>query len=345
MRIGITCYPTFGGSGVVATELGIELARRGHEVHFITYAHPFRLPHFMERVYFHEVEVVRYPLFDHSPYPLALSAMMHDAFTRRWSKVRIAWSYKTNYLGAICRVFHRQGAWAEVVSEFEYDKAVPYVKKCTFCAERQATGGMPACVENCPTGALKFGERAALIEEARERIYQNPDKYVRHIYGEHEAGGTSWLYISDVPLETLDPRRIVRHMREVQSDFAHAVRDHHGSDEKAVDPEREARPAGPAQERARLQISGRGHGVGVAVNAFVDDRKHFAARRVSGGFTPNKIFTAEKRAGLLAIVSNWIDDGAKHGFDAIASLRSRAVANRCAHWLQHKVAAGAPSAR
>ena len=62
---------------------------------------------------------------------------------------------------------------------------------------------MPACAENCPTGALKFGDRAALLEEARARVYQNPDKYVHHIYGEHEAGGTSWLYISDVPLERL----------------------------------------------------------------------------------------------------------------------------------------------
>ncbi|MEX0912727.1 MAG: N-acetyl-alpha-D-glucosaminyl L-malate synthase BshA [Gemmatimonadota bacterium] len=78
MRIGITCYPTYGGSGAVATELGIELAGRGHEVHFISYAHPFRLPRFLERVYFHEVEVVRYPLFDHSPYPLALAAKMHE---------------------------------------------------------------------------------------------------------------------------------------------------------------------------------------------------------------------------------------------------------------------------
>jgi hypothetical protein len=53
MKIGITCYPTYGGSGAIATELGMELARRGHEVHFISYAHPFRLPHFMERVFFH----------------------------------------------------------------------------------------------------------------------------------------------------------------------------------------------------------------------------------------------------------------------------------------------------
>jgi L-malate glycosyltransferase len=57
VRIGITCYPTYGGSGAVATELGMELAKRGHEVHFISYAQPFRLPHFMERVFFHEVEI------------------------------------------------------------------------------------------------------------------------------------------------------------------------------------------------------------------------------------------------------------------------------------------------
>jgi L-malate glycosyltransferase len=82
MKIGITCYPTYGGSGAIATELGIELARRGHEVHFISYAQPFRLPHFLERVYFHEVEEVRYPLFDHSPYPLTLAAMMHEVTLR-----------------------------------------------------------------------------------------------------------------------------------------------------------------------------------------------------------------------------------------------------------------------
>src|SRR5688500_9230345 len=82
MKIGITCYPTYGGSGAIATELGMELSKRGHEVHFITYAHPFRLPHFMERVFFHEVEVMRYPLFDHSPYPLSLAAKMHEVTLR-----------------------------------------------------------------------------------------------------------------------------------------------------------------------------------------------------------------------------------------------------------------------
>jgi N-acetyl-alpha-D-glucosaminyl L-malate synthase BshA len=83
MKIGITCYPTYGGSGAIATELGMELSRRGHEVHFISYAQPFRLPHFMERVYFHEVEVARYPLFEYAPYDLALAAMMHEVTLRR----------------------------------------------------------------------------------------------------------------------------------------------------------------------------------------------------------------------------------------------------------------------
>lgn len=78
MRIGITCYPTYGGSGVVATELGIELAARGHEVHFISYAMPIRLANSSERIQFHEVEVTTYPLFDHPPYTLALATKMFE---------------------------------------------------------------------------------------------------------------------------------------------------------------------------------------------------------------------------------------------------------------------------
>lgn len=78
MRIGITCYPTYGGSGAVATELGLALAQRGHEVHFVSYAQPFRLEHFRERVFFHEVEMEDYPLFEHPPYSLALAVALHD---------------------------------------------------------------------------------------------------------------------------------------------------------------------------------------------------------------------------------------------------------------------------
>jgi len=78
VKIGITCYPTYGGSGAVATELGIALAERGHEVHFITYKQPFRLPSFLPRIYFHEVDVGRYPLFEYPPYDLALAVRMHE---------------------------------------------------------------------------------------------------------------------------------------------------------------------------------------------------------------------------------------------------------------------------
>jgi len=80
MRIGITCYPTYGGSGVVATELGMELAARGHDIHFISYAPPIRMDLGNERIHFHEVEVASYPLFDHPPYTLALATKMLEVF-------------------------------------------------------------------------------------------------------------------------------------------------------------------------------------------------------------------------------------------------------------------------
>jgi L-malate glycosyltransferase len=80
MKIGITCYPTYGGSGVVATELGMELSARGHDVHFISYAPPIRLNPNDPHIHFHEVEVVSYPLFDHPPYTLALATKMMEVF-------------------------------------------------------------------------------------------------------------------------------------------------------------------------------------------------------------------------------------------------------------------------
>jgi len=78
MKIGITCYPTYGGSGVVATELGLELAERDHEVHFISYAQPIRLSGPHPNIHYHEVEVSRYPLFEYPPYDLALASRMAE---------------------------------------------------------------------------------------------------------------------------------------------------------------------------------------------------------------------------------------------------------------------------
>ncbi len=82
MRIGITCYPTYGGSGIVATELGLELALRGHEVHFISYANPIRLDPDTPRIFYHEVEVSTYPLFLYPPYTLALASRMAEVAER-----------------------------------------------------------------------------------------------------------------------------------------------------------------------------------------------------------------------------------------------------------------------
>jgi N-acetyl-alpha-D-glucosaminyl L-malate synthase BshA len=84
MRIGVTCYPVPGGSGVVATELGIELAKRGHQVHFITYSPPFRLQRFIENLYYHQVEVSNYPLFKFPPYTLSLACKMAE-IAELWS--------------------------------------------------------------------------------------------------------------------------------------------------------------------------------------------------------------------------------------------------------------------
>ncbi|WP_423818983.1 N-acetyl-alpha-D-glucosaminyl L-malate synthase BshA [Salinimicrobium sp. TIG7-5_MAKvit] len=78
MKIGIVCYPTFGGSGVVATELGMALSRRGHEIHFITYKQPVRLEQLSHNIHFHEVNVPEYPLFHYQPYELALSSKLVD---------------------------------------------------------------------------------------------------------------------------------------------------------------------------------------------------------------------------------------------------------------------------
>ncbi len=82
MRIGIVCYPTYGGSGAVATELGLALAGRGHDVHFLSYAQPFRLHGYNERVTFHEVKIGSYPLFEHPPYSLALAVAMEEVAVR-----------------------------------------------------------------------------------------------------------------------------------------------------------------------------------------------------------------------------------------------------------------------
>ena len=101
MHVGITCWPTYGGSGAVATELGMALAAKGHEVHFITYRQPFRLPRFLPRVYLHEVDVGKYPLFEYPPYDLALAVRMHE----------VVRTHKLDLLHVHYAIPHATSAW------------------------------------------------------------------------------------------------------------------------------------------------------------------------------------------------------------------------------------------
>lgn len=117
MKIGITCYPTYGGSGAVATELGIALAGRGHEVHFISYEHPFRLPHFLPRVYFHEVSIGNYPLFEYPPYDLALAVRMHD----------VVLAHELDLLHVHYAIPHATSAWIAKEMLREQGRALPVV--------------------------------------------------------------------------------------------------------------------------------------------------------------------------------------------------------------------------
>jgi len=89
------------------------------------------------------------------------------------------------------------------VPKFEYFSSNPKILKCDMCYERQKEGEKPTCVENCPAEAIVFGTRRELIAEARRRIHENPDVYVDHIYGEHEAGGTGMLYLAPVEMDEL----------------------------------------------------------------------------------------------------------------------------------------------
>ena len=89
------------------------------------------------------------------------------------------------------------------IPRYDWEQPVPYIRKCSMCYERVTDGKLPACVEACPAKATIFGDRDELIAEAHRRIRENPDKYVDKVFGETEVGGTSVIYISDIPLDFL----------------------------------------------------------------------------------------------------------------------------------------------
>jgi len=111
------------------------------------------------------------------------------------------------------------------VPKFEYHSPNPRISKCNMCFERLQEGELPACVENCPAEALSFGTRREMIAEARRRIHEEPDLYYDGIYGEYEAGGTGWLYISPVPFEELGFRTNIqkRPYPELTKGFLYSV--------------------------------------------------------------------------------------------------------------------------
>jgi formate dehydrogenase iron-sulfur subunit len=89
------------------------------------------------------------------------------------------------------------------VPKYEWDSVHPWVQKCSFCSERIKDGMQPACIKACPTGTLFYDEHDSVVAEARRRLRSHPEKYLNHIYGLEEAGGTSWLYLSAVPFEQI----------------------------------------------------------------------------------------------------------------------------------------------
>ncbi len=89
------------------------------------------------------------------------------------------------------------------IPKFEYASATPKIQKCDLCWDKLKEGEQPVCVQSCPMDAIIFGTRREVLDEAKKRIYQQPDKYVHHIYGEHEVGGTGYMYLASVPFEQL----------------------------------------------------------------------------------------------------------------------------------------------
>jgi len=135
----------------------------------------------------------------HCEEPACLSACFVDAF-KKTSKGAVIYNPGLCVGCRYCMI-----ACPFDVPAYEYYEPInPRVTKCTFCFDRiSREGRVPACVEICPTETLRFGQRSDLINLAHERIRDNPRRYIDHVYGEHEVGGTSWLYLSAVPFEEI----------------------------------------------------------------------------------------------------------------------------------------------
>lgn len=110
------------------------------------------------------------------------------------------------------------------IPRYEWDERIPFMRKCTLCHDRLEGGRVPACVEACPREALAFGPREQMLRTARARLRAEPDRYLDHVWGEHEWGGTSVLYVSDVDLAPIGlDRASTRSVPSITEPFIHAT--------------------------------------------------------------------------------------------------------------------------
>ena len=226
MRIGISCYPTYGGSGAVATELGIALARRGHLVHFITYQQPFRLPLFLPRVFFHEVDVGRYPLFEYPPYDLALAVRMHEVVrTHRLDLLHVHYAIPHATSGWIAREMLEDGGSSVRIATTLHGTDITLVGQdpsfhaiTKFSIER--SDALTAVSEYLRRETLKaFGCTGCDVEVIHNFI--DPEVYDRAKYSttirdQVPAGRKVLMHISNF--------RPVKRVRDVVRIFAHVAR-------------------------------------------------------------------------------------------------------------------------
>jgi len=133
----------------------------------------------------------------HCRYPACSAACPVGALTKT-DKGPVVYSYDKCIGCRYCMI-----ACPFDIPKYEWDTTRPWVQKCSFCSERIKDGMLPACVKTCPTTTLYFDDYDKVVVEAESRLKKYPQKYVQHIWGHHEAGGTNWLYLSDVDFEQL----------------------------------------------------------------------------------------------------------------------------------------------